>query len=334
MAHVSGWTPLNAPTGPETSSNAGSSNNTVAKGTSSNEASTVSDRLKRYRETGHWRFTSEESKKIIVWMVENNAAGVIGHEIAFERLMTELRFNDESLDTNEKGSIRHKTCNKIKSVMATLIAKKALVCRKINARGELEVNFAPWTASFLRPSWNGDLTNEDWAHAGDMIEEDLGQEVPVVEALTKKDEAPACENEVYTPSYASNLNPKIAYRVFQLNASNYDAYIHQLQIICQLERIWDVFIGKTTYPSPPVEPLDDNSAEGQDGAQSYTTACRIYNEEKKEFVIKKGMCLGWLFSTMAEETRKALTGHPEPLEVLEILGKEFGNIHALAGKIG
>jgi hypothetical protein len=171
----------------------------------------------------------------------------------------------------------------------------------------------------------------------DLEPEDLGPEVLVVEALTEKvDDVPAYELDVYLRPYVNNLDCTIAYRVFHLNPYNYDAFTRQFQAICQREGIWDVCVGNTTHPSPPVEPVGVDTAEDRDIARGYKTACRIYEEEKKEFVIMQRKCLGWLFSTIGEDTREALLGYTEPLEALEILadGIDVVDIQALVAKIG
>ncbi|PMD52277.1 uncharacterized protein K444DRAFT_637460 [Hyaloscypha bicolor E] len=334
---VSGWTPINVPTGRhEVSYQAripGVSNETASE-ERANLSLSMSERV---RKTGRFLFTSEERNHIIKWMVKENAAGVIGHEQAFQALITELGFNDSSLSPQEKTLIRQKTSRKIKDLVEVMVGKQALTYTQEKKRGVWIAKYAPWTATWLHPEWDGELTNSDGYHAVDRIEEDLGPEVLEVEALTgREDEVPAYELDVYMRPYVNELDRTIAYRVFQLNPYNYDAFTCQFQAICQREGIWDVFGGNTTHPSPPVEPVGVNTAEDQDIAQGYKATCRIYEEEKKEFVIMQRKCLGWLFSTIGEDTREALVGYTEPLEALEILaeGIDVVDIQALMAKIG
>jgi hypothetical protein len=339
---VSDWTPINVPTGRhEVSYQAripGVSNETAGE-ERANLSLSMSERV---RKTGRFLFTSEERNRIVKWMIKENAAGVVGHEQAFQALITELGFEDSSLVPQEKTLIRQKAAHKIKDLVDIFVGKQALTYTQEKKRGVLIADYAPWTATWLHPEWDGKLTKPDGYHAVHRIEEDLGPEdlgpeVLEVEALTEKeDEVPAYELDVYMRPYVNDLDCTIAYRVFQLNPYNYDTFTRQFQAICQREGIWDVFVGNTTYPSPPIEPVGVDTAEDRDIAQGYETACRIYEEEKKEFVIKQRKCLGWLFSTIGEDTREALVGYTEPLEVLEILadGIDVVDIRALVAKIG
>jgi hypothetical protein len=342
---VSGWTPINIPTGRHEASYQaripGVSNETAGE-ERANPSLSMSERV---RSEERFLFTSEERKHIIKWMVKENAAGVLGHKQAFQALITELGFDDSSLTPQEKTLIRQKTDHKIKDMVVILVDKRALTYTQEKKRAVLIAKYAPWTTTWLHPEWDGKLTKftnpvgYQPVHRieEDLGPEDLGPEVLEVEALTENvDEVPAYEFDVYLRPYFNNLDYTIAYRVFQLNPYNYDAFTRQLQAICQREGIWDVFVGNTTHPSPPVEPVGVDTAEDRDIAQGYKTACRIYEEEKKEFVIMQRMCLGWLFSTIGEDTREALLGYTEPLEALEILadGIDVIDIQALVAKIG
>jgi hypothetical protein len=129
------------------------------------------------------------------------------------------------------------------------------------------------------------------------------------------------------------LKGDIPFKIIPLTLATYPEFKNQLQCILLIEGVWGVITGSMTAPSPPIEPLAVDSApfsatpaqknDHEAAKRMYRINCVIYEEEKHNWEVKKGKCLGWMLLTMGEDARQKMMKYKEPGELWKKLQDEF-----------
>jgi hypothetical protein len=121
---------------------------------------TVLDRLLESGKEGtKFRYTPEENKKIVQWMVINNAVRSKGHEEEFDALLADLRFYGNSLSDAQKMDLRRRTTKKLLGLDRDSLRSVSAIksCTRGVKMGEFTVEYEPWTRGWLEEDWDGQL---------------------------------------------------------------------------------------------------------------------------------------------------------------------------------
>jgi len=106
-----------------------------------------------------FKFISDEVTKIAVFMKTYNTRNIGDHGDEYEDLLEDLGFKNPALSTTQQKALRFKVLDKMNGLFKKMEKFGHIIgCEKGTNNITANIKFASWTAAWLLPEWNGDVT--------------------------------------------------------------------------------------------------------------------------------------------------------------------------------
>lgn len=107
-----------------------------------------------------FKFISEEVTKIEVFMKTYNTRNIGDHAGEYENLLEDLEFKDPALSKTQQKALRLKVLDKMNGLFKKMDKFGHIISSEKDTNNiTANIQFAPWTAAWLLPEWNGDVTD-------------------------------------------------------------------------------------------------------------------------------------------------------------------------------
>lgn len=106
-----------------------------------------------------FKFISEEVTKIEVFMKTYNTRNIGDHADEYENLLEDLGFKDPALSITQQKALRLKVLDKMNGLFKKMEKFGHIIGSEKDTNNiTANIQFAPWTAAWLLPEWNGGVT--------------------------------------------------------------------------------------------------------------------------------------------------------------------------------